>query len=110
MSITKNTWWNQYIANTTSESSIKASLQRCKSEKKINVYIKWKFLTYLRQGLPRLFSKHCFLFVIRNDWVHSYIFLDKKEPINNIYAILYTKRHKKLTEKFFKKVRCNDRS
>ena len=107
MSITKNTWWNQYIATTISESSIKASLQRCKSEKKINVYIKWKFLTYLRQGLLRLFRKHCFLFVIRNDWVYSYICLEKKEPTNTLYASIYTKIHRKLSAKFFKKVRCS---
>ena len=103
MSITKNTRWNQYIATTASESSIKASLQRCKSQKKINVYIKWKFLTYLRQGLLRLFSKYCLLFVIRNDWVYSYSCLKKKEPINNIYASLYIKRLKKLSVSFLKK-------
>ncbi len=103
MYITKNTRWNQYIATTASESSIRTSLHRYKSEKKINVYIKWKFLTYLRQGLLRLFSKYCFLFVITNDWVYSYSCLEKKKPINNLYASIYTKRHKTLSVSFLKK-------
>ena len=95
------TLWNQHLNTIIVQSTKKNSFKIVKSKEKNKVYINWKFFSFLRKYLLKLFGRYCHLFVLSNDWVYTSVFLKEKELINKLYMSIYGKWHKKQSSKVY---------